>query len=156
MIRRKARKRPVAKGGTKSLKTEMDGLARTIVMLRAGARLEGRQRESGRAYYVWVGRCQWCGKQRELQWCHIYSRGAHPGMRWDPDNAFAGCAYCHKFRWHDNPEGERANRAEFLNRLLGPKLEALAMRAMVRGKKVDHQATQLWLREVVKRLGETS
>lgn len=151
-MRRSAKR---ARGLTASQRQEMDDLARTIVMLRAGARLEGRQTDAGRVYYVWVGRCQWCDKHRDLQWCHIYSRGAHPSLRWNPDNAFAGCAYCHKFRWHDNPEGERRNREEFLDRILGSKRTLLDTLAHVRGLKTDYQATLLWLRQAVKNLGET-
>lgn len=130
----------------RALVRDLDDFARRIVMIRAGAKQVGRQNESGKLSLVWFGACQWCGVRRKLQWSHIHSRGAAPHMRWDPDNATAMCAHCHKFRWHDNPEGMREERERFLDRVLGSKRAVLAARAKQRGK-TDAQLLLVWLKQ---------
>ena len=77
-------------GTTLGERDSLDRLARTVVMLAAGASLlrEG-SRES------WRGRCQHCGKDAALSWCHVITRATW-GTRWDVDNAFAACSGCHR------------------------------------------------------------
>jgi phage terminase large subunit GpA-like protein len=69
----------------------LDGLARSVVMARAGAALTVDER--GR--WSWWGRCQHCGKESWLSWCHLFTRGAY-SVRWDPEAAFAWCSGCHR------------------------------------------------------------
>jgi 5-methylcytosine-specific restriction endonuclease McrA len=50
-------------------------------------------------------KCRKCGRtDRQLQWCHVYPKGAHPWLRWDLDNSFCGCSHCHLNWWHARPK----------------------------------------------------
>lgn len=51
----------------------------------------------------WRGPCDCCGKKRWLQCAHLLSVGAHPRMRYDPDNGRPLCVRCHLFGWHKDP-----------------------------------------------------
>lgn len=121
-----------------------DDLARTVVMLRAGAsRMPTLAGATG-----WFGSCQWCGHKRWLQWCHIHARSTAPSLRWEPDNAFAACAGCHLFKWHKDP----GMAEEFIVGLMGSeRREALRLRSKMRSK-VDVAATRAWLELEVARM----
>lgn len=74
----------------------------------------------------WWGNCAWCEKPRWLQCCHIEPVGQFPALRYDPDNAFAGCYYCHMHRWHKSPRMAE----NFIVALIGSeKRAAIALRA---------------------------
>lgn len=47
-------------------------------------------------------RCLRCQK-REWQLSHIYPKGKHRKMEFDPDNVKALCYACHIHWWHKNP-----------------------------------------------------
>lgn len=52
------------------------------------------------------GFCEMCGSRvNQLQCSHIYSIGAHQGLRYDILNVVCHCSYCHRFKWHDDPPG---------------------------------------------------
>jgi hypothetical protein len=74
-IRLKSKRRPEV--------AELDRLCREVVMLRD------------------KGRCAWCGKTDNLQWCHVHTRRLY-SMRWNLDNVLALDAGCH-LRWHGHP-----------------------------------------------------
>ena len=125
----------------------MDDLARTVVMLRAGAVLA----ETAGGALSWWGGCAWCRLKRWLQWAHIHSRGACPPLRWDPDNALALCAGCHKFKWH-GPDPLKVRT--FLVDLLGERSVAvLALRAGT-SSKADLTAQRIALEAEARKLME--
>lgn len=130
------------------MRERMDKLARAVTMLRAGATLM----QMDRGGWAWWGHCERCKRERFLQWCHIHSQGSTPALRWEPDNAFAGCAECHVFgrnAWHRD-----VTRAEeWLRRSRG---DAAVDRLELRRRTVtkpDHAAQRLWLEAEVRRLG---
>ena len=49
-----------------------------------------------------VGHCERCGKETNLQCCHIYSR-KNKWLRWEFENALCLDAGCHMFWWHLEP-----------------------------------------------------
>ena len=100
----------------------MKRLHRAVVMVRHGA---------GLVENKWYGACSWCGNERWLQCCHIEPVGRCPHMRYDPDNAFAGCYYCHLHKWHKSPR----EAEEFIVKRIGagPR-KALATRATTKTK----------------------
>lgn len=73
--------------------------------------------------------CQWCGiaagewdpeieRAAVIQWCHVHTR-RWLCLRWEEDNAFAGCDRCHKrfdnnkvlgFDWFSKKFSERWER----------------------------------------------
>lgn len=52
-----------------------------------------------------VGKCQRCGNARYdlLECSHVRSKGAHPFLEFDLDNALCLCKDCHRFFWHKDP-----------------------------------------------------
>lgn len=47
--------------------------------------------------------CQKCGvkdTQKVLHLSHVYTQGAHPELRLDPDNVKMLCHKCHMYWWH--------------------------------------------------------
>lgn len=48
-------------------------------------------------------RCQKCGvsdEEKVLHLSHVYTKGAHPELRLDPDNVKMLCHKCHMYWWH--------------------------------------------------------
>ncbi len=115
---------------------ELDELARTACMIRAGAALvtdEGRRQ--------WWGHCLYCGKLAWLSWCHCLTRASH-STRWDPDGSFAWCRGCHRMldqHWH--------LKAEWVQERIGAeRFEALMLRARARTRP-DRAAILVALKE---------
>lgn len=105
-------------------KKRLDKLCREVVMLRDRS-------------------CQWCGKTRNLQWCHVNSR-RYLSTRWSMNNTLALCAGCH-LRGHHRPlEFVDWFKEKFPDRWM-------IMRAAGQGK-VDPHGTFLWLMQEKKRL----
>lgn len=118
----------------------MDRLARWVVMLRAGAALvtdEGREQ--------WWGRCQRCQRAGWLSWCHVITRGAW-SVRWDPLNAFAWCAGCH--RWMDQHWEKK--REWVIEQIGAAEFDALNLRS--NGGRPDYAGVRLFLQCEVERL----
>lgn len=115
-------------------KKALDELARTVVMLRAGAVLI---EEDGRR--SWVGNCQKCGRWRGLSWCHVFTRAAL-SVRWDPENAFAWCSGCHR---HMDQHWEE-KREYTIDRLGEAGFDALRMRSRP-GRRPDYSAIRVSL-----------
>jgi hypothetical protein len=116
-------------------------LHREIIMLKAGAKVVGTK---------WVGKCEWCGKVKPLMVCHILSQGKHPSMRYDIENAWAGCWACHlgPGGWHREP----LKAAEWITQKRGAaNIELLKMRAAQKQKK-DFEGTRIYLKTVRDRL----
>lgn len=131
-VRRVARRRA---GVSAALRGDLDRLARTVCMVRAGAALvqdEGRDQ--------WWGECENCGRTVWLSWCHVITRGNYH-VRWDEDNAFAWCSGCHRsfdVRWQ--------LKAEWVLRRIGARrYEALMMRSRAVGR-MDYAAVRVALR----------
>jgi hypothetical protein len=119
-------------------------LHRAVVMIRHGAYLT----EKANGGEGWMGHCAKCGKLRWLSVCHIEPKGRVPSLRYDPDNAWAGCYYCHIHWWHKAP---REAEAWITERMGEVARERLALRAMTTCK-VDYQATRLFLEQEKERL----
>lgn len=47
--------------------------------------------------------CLRCGKRDRLQLSHIYPKGTHRRMEFEPDNLKFLCVGCHLFFWHKSP-----------------------------------------------------
>jgi hypothetical protein len=61
--------------------------------------LDDKYREWFRKIYF---KCCICGRDN-IQISHIYSKGAHQALRYDPINTLPMCGGCHKFKWHEDP-----------------------------------------------------
>jgi hypothetical protein len=76
------------------------------------------------------GACAVCHRVRGLQAMHIFSRGAHPALRHDPDNGAPGCQGCHNRLGRAHEE-----HRDFCIRFLGPeRYERLRLRSISRAK----------------------
>ncbi len=131
-------------GLSRAERLELKQLHRTVVMLRAGAfRFDTPSGES------WKGPCARCSKVRWLQVCHIMSQGKYKASAYDPDNAFAGCWYCHlgPGSWHKDPIAA----AEWILGLLGSFYPLLRMRCEAK-KSIDFMAEKLALQQEIARL----
>lgn len=78
-------------------------------------------------------RCTLCGQTYHVNFiatCHIKSVGAHPELRYEKVNAFAGCSGIHTAGCHEYYDGlPEANQEEWIRRKLpdgAERLEALA------------------------------
>lgn len=112
-------------------------------MLRVGAFLfndEGRKQ--------WRGYCEWCRKEAWLQVCHIEPQGAYPHMKYDEDNAWAGCYSCHlgPKGWHKNPLPAR----DWIVAHIGmEQIKKLGWRAR-NPKRIDYDLTKIHLLQRIK------
>lgn len=134
---KRTRLRKVAKrrsGLSKAEHEALKDLHREVVMLRAGASAvwetpDGKKKSKP----SWYGPCEHCRKNRWLFVCHIETQGRARHMKYDSDNAFAGCFYCHIRWWHvvpqfKDPEGRLPE--EWIASLVGrEKREELKRRA---------------------------
>lgn len=49
-------------------------------------------------------KCEWCGRSGVvLQASHIFSKAAHPRLRFHKKNILLFCVKCHLYRWHRSP-----------------------------------------------------
>lgn len=103
-------------------------------MLRAGAKVQGA---------AWVGKCEWCKKEYRLFCCHILPKGKYPNMRWDVENAFAGCYACHMGNdgWHKNP----IRAAEWIIAYRGQAALDMLMARAQTGGKTDFESKKRYL-----------
>ena len=89
------------------------------------------------------GYCQRCGQYygwKKLQACHFHGR-ARQSVRYDPDNAIAGCMGCHVYL-----DSQPMEKVDFFKRLLGEeKFDMLNSRMRNTGK-IDKQAIELYLK----------
>src|SRR3990167_8730970 len=70
-------------------------------------------------------KCVRCGKDRNLQTSHIFSR-SNKSVRWDENNVVLFCGYHHIFWWHKNP----IEAISWIQKYLGSeKYEALKIKA---------------------------
>lgn len=49
-------------------------------------------------------RCRRCANPFDLQLSHIFPKGKHPKMEWDPWNVKLLCQHCHMDWWHKFPK----------------------------------------------------
>lgn len=118
----------------KAQRRQLDNYARTLCFIRAGAKPMGPTR--------WAGPCERCGKEANLQWSHIISRGASPALKWDPDNSLALCVGCHIYWWHRSASSE--DRIELCRSRRGSAAYDLLVLRSKTTQKVDRMALLLW------------
>jgi len=70
---------------TKAEKKKIYGLLHSLVRLRDGPF------------------CLRCKRSDKLQLSHIYPKGTHRSMEFEPDNVKLLCMPCHLYWWHKNP-----------------------------------------------------
>ena len=130
-------------GRVKATPTRLDDLTTAVVMVGVGAfRFPNKDRPRS----SWMGLCQWCGKERWLQSCHIFPKARYRWMRWDPMNVWAGCNGCHMFRWHR--DGDVVGAGDLLKQIrTAEQMAALKMRAAFRVNVDDgfREGARLWL-----------
>ncbi len=134
-IRRKALRRS---GISREAHAELKRLHRWVVMLRYGKAHVVYENK----LEMWWGLCPRCSRQNWLQCCHIKPVGKYPEMRYDPDNAFPGCALCHIYWWHK----DIASAAAWIRERIGPMLDTLNLRALSK-EKVDFALQRIALRQ---------
>jgi len=148
-MRRNRSPRPRSKrraGLSASGQKELDGLARTLVMLRAGAAEVALEKANGSGFLTaWWGRCERCERERWLSWCHGVTRGTR-AVRWDGDNAWAWCSGCH--RWMDQHAEEK--REWIIERIGAERWGAVVMRS--RTGRPYYAAIRVALTEEIKRM----
>lgn len=111
---------------------ELDAIAREIVFARD------------------ENRCRRCLRtDRQLQWSHVFPKGAHKWLRWDLDNSKILCAHCHLNWWHPHPEAAMAWWEAEIGMV---RMRALRMRA-ARPSRVDPAAVVLYLETERRRVG---
>ena len=84
--------------------------------------------------------CVKCGRTQNLQCAHVFSR-SYLKVRFDPRNAVALCAGCHKYLTHHGIEHEDFFRA----RMGDEAYEELRNDARGIGDKVDYEEVLAWL-----------
>jgi hypothetical protein len=120
------RKRKTANSSGPS-KAQLDKLCREVVLTRDG----------------W--KCRKCGAPAN-QWCHIYSR-RYLCLRWDPLNAWAGCAKCHWW-WHDRP----LDAGLWILSELGEEAVAYLRDKIKQLERPDFEAQALYLKQKLERI----
>ena len=84
--------------------------------------------------------CVRCGTTQNLQCAHVFSR-IYMKVRFDPRNAVALCAGCHKYMTHYGIQWE-----EFIRGRMGDEAyEELRSDARSIGEKVDYEEVLAWL-----------
>src|SRR5215469_6982076 len=48
-------------------------------------------------------KCVRCGSDKQLNAAHVLPKGAHPRLRFEPENIITLCFSCHIVFWHRNP-----------------------------------------------------
>lgn len=72
-----------------SLISELDGIVRTVVLLRDGNRCQ---------------KCRHVFLPEDLHSSHVIVKKGHLNIRHDLNNVLTMCAYCHLEWWHKHPE----------------------------------------------------
>lgn len=114
-------------------------------------------RPTDRKFSIWVrtrdGRCVFNVKctsyvgVKGLHCCHFWSR-RHESVRFDPENADAGCPACHD--WIDSTaEGEKWHDTWKLNQLGQRAYDLLELRQQSKGTRDDY-ATKIVLKEMLR------
>lgn len=95
-------------------------------------------------------RCIRCSKTERLQLSHIYPKGKHKRLAYDPDNLKLLCVGCHLFWWHKSP----IEAWEWLSQTIDPeRLKRLRLRANTVDKSpFDFELYNLWLEQEIKKL----
>lgn len=87
-------------------------------------------------------RCVICGSTNRLQVAHIFSKGAHPSMRFEIDNLLLTCYHCHHHFLHKAPCEAR----DWIKQYLGEeKFERLYLMANQSGNKIDIKLIKIYL-----------
>lgn len=94
--------------------------------------------------------CLKCGKTERLQMSHIYPKGKHRRMEYDPENVKWLCVGCHLFWWHKSP----IEAWEWLANVLPPdRIKRLRLRANTIDKTpFDFKLYKLFLEQEIKKL----
>jgi 5-methylcytosine-specific restriction endonuclease McrA len=140
-LRDRPRRRYRVKGEAKVMSEELDRLTKELVHRRDR------------------GECLWCRDLGQatigvLHAAHIRGKGAHPSMRWEPDNVITLCEHCHM----TGPEAFHAPDTrpaqEWLRRYFGDlylnRLDLLC--AARKGTKTDKRAVKLYLLQKLEEL----
>jgi 5-methylcytosine-specific restriction endonuclease McrA len=90
-------------------------------------------------------RCRRCGKDHNLQWCHIYSR-RYITLRWNPDNALTLCSGCHLWQ-HHNP----LDAGVWVEKTIGEGTANWLRLRMKTPGKIDKKLMLVWLKEMLSR-----
>jgi len=118
----------------------LDRLARTLIMVRAGAELVAESPEK------WRGTCQRCRRIQNLSWCHVFTRGAW-SVRWDPENSWAWCRGCHRYldqHWD-------AKMDWIIGKIGKDRFELLRIRKGP-GRGRDYAATRIYLEQEIRKI----
>lgn len=95
-------------------------------------------------------KCLRCGLTERLQMSHIYPKGKHRRMEFDPDNLKLLCVGCHLYWWHKNP----IEAWEWLQmKLPQERIKKLKLRANTVDKSTfDYNLHKLFLEQEIKKL----
>jgi 5-methylcytosine-specific restriction endonuclease McrA len=117
---------------TNPQKKELQALLRQLIILRDGER------------------CLWCGGTQKLQMSHIFPKGKHRRMEFEPENLKLLCFSCHFHRWHKSP----LEAWEWLTTVLDPdRLKRLRLRAnSVDKSPFDFKLYKLYLEDQIRKL----
>jgi len=93
--------------------------------------------------------CVRCGRQApyKIDAAHIFSRGAHPRLKYHPDNGFPLCFVCH--RWYDTHKGKGGEAETWARQVLGRRYDKLRVLERAVGK-VDKVLSQIVLEAIVR------
>lgn len=99
-------------------------------------------------------KCLRCGKTEVLHMSHIYPKGKHRRMEYEPDNLKFLCMGCHLYWWHRSP----VEAHEWLEwKLPKARLAKLKLAANTINKtKFDWQEHKILLQEQLKRVKKKS
>jgi hypothetical protein len=111
---------------------------------RAGIRLIVKQLDALCREYVFLrdrNQCVRCGKKKNLQWAHVYSR-RYRSVRWEPLNSMVLCAGCH-LAWHHRP----LEAVDWWESWIGvDKINVLRLRFQS-PQRIDQKGLLLWFQE---------
>lgn len=96
-------------------------------------------------------RCLRCGTTERLQLSHIYPKGKHRSMEFDPWNVKLLCVRCHLYWWHKHP----MEAAEWIKTVRPPKeLDRLKLMSQSIGYRFDPKLHIIFLKSEIKTLKE--
>lgn len=98
--------------------------------------------------------CLRCGKTERLQLSHIYPKGKHRKLEFEPNNLKILCSGCHLYWWHKNP----IDAHEWLKTAI-PKDRYDRLRLMantVHYQKLDYKLIKLFIEKEIDRLSSAT
>ena len=96
-------------------------------------------------------KCLKCGKLTPLHLSHIYPKGRHRRLEFEPDNLKFLCNSCHLFWWHRNPIEAKKWAEKVFEKMRLKRLDFIANKDR-NTRSVDYKLIKIYLEQSLKKL----